>query len=105
MIACAARTTWHRSCVCRFWRRSERMRDGAFGWCIGNDYGRRRKYDTCSLGKACGRPAPARRSPPKVKVDGRPHGLAPGELVKLHHSLAESLNTGNGVVCQFIAPE
>ena len=35
----------------------------------------------------------------------RPHGLAPGELVKLHHTLAELLNTGNGVVCQFIAPE
>ncbi|HSZ90815.1 MAG TPA: hypothetical protein VK822_15745, partial [Acetobacteraceae bacterium] len=50
-------------------------------------------------------PVPSRRSPPRVKVDGRPHGLAPGELVKLHHTLAESLNTGNGVVCQFIAPE
>jgi hypothetical protein len=37
--------------------------------------------------------------------DGRPHGLAPGELVKLHHTLAESLNSGNGVVCQFIAPD
>ena len=50
-------------------------------------------------------PVPSRRSPPRVKVDGRPHGLAPGELVKLHHTLAESLGTGNGVVCQFIAPE
>jgi succinoglycan biosynthesis transport protein ExoP len=50
-------------------------------------------------------PVPSRRSPPRVKIDGRPHGLAPGELVKLHHTLAESLNTGNGVVCQFIAPE
>jgi hypothetical protein len=48
---------------------------------------------------------PSRRLPPNVKLDGRPHGLAPGELVKLHHTLAESLNTGNGVVCQFIAPE
>lgn len=50
-------------------------------------------------------PVPSRRLPPKLKNDGRPHGLAPGELVKLHHTLAESLNTGNGVVCQFIAPE
>ncbi len=50
-------------------------------------------------------PVPTKRLPPKVKADGRPHGLAPGELVKLHHSLAELLNTGNGVVCQFIAPE
>src|ERR1700733_961064 len=57
--------------------------------------------------RAAGRtmPAPAQRAPPQGKGDGRPPGLAPGELVKLHHSLAESLNTGNGVVCQFIAPE
>ena len=50
-------------------------------------------------------PVPGRRLAPQLKDDGRPHGLAPGELVKLHHSLAESLSTGNGVVCQFIAPE
>jgi hypothetical protein len=50
-------------------------------------------------------PVPSRRSLPRLKTDGRPHGLAPNELVKLHHSLAESLNTGSGVVCQFIAPE
>ena len=50
-------------------------------------------------------PVPTRRLPPRVKVGARPHGLAPGELVKLHHSLAESLSSGTGVVCQFIAPE
>jgi hypothetical protein len=50
-------------------------------------------------------PVPSQRLPPRVKPDMRPHGLAPGELVKLHHSLAESLNTGDGMVCQFIAPE
>lgn len=50
-------------------------------------------------------PVPTRRSTPALKTDGRPHGLAPNELVKLHHTLAESLNTGSGVVCQFIAPE
>jgi len=50
-------------------------------------------------------PVPTRRLPPKVRTGARPHGLAPGELVKLHHSLAESLTTGTGVVCQFIAPE
>lgn len=50
-------------------------------------------------------PTPSARRTPRLKVDGRPHGLTPGELVKLHHSLAESINTGNGVVCQFIAPE
>jgi hypothetical protein len=50
-------------------------------------------------------PAPSRRPPPRLRTDAKPHGLAPGELVKLHHSLAESLSTGNGVVCQFIAPE
>jgi protein-tyrosine kinase len=51
-----------------------------------------------------GLPVPARRSVPKLR-DGRPHGLSTGELVKLHHTLAESLNTGGGVVCQFLAPE
>lgn len=50
-------------------------------------------------------PATSRRNTPRLKTDARPHGLAPGELVKLHHSLAESLNSGNGMVCQFIAPE
>lgn len=49
-------------------------------------------------------PVPARRSVPRLR-DGRPHGLSTGELVKLHHTLAESLNTGGGVVCQFLAPE
>jgi len=55
-------------------------------------------------GSGRGLPVPTRRSVPKLR-DGRPHGLSTGELVKLHHTLAESLNTGGGVVCQFIAPE
>ncbi|HUN40884.1 MAG TPA: hypothetical protein VMU81_11375 [Acetobacteraceae bacterium] len=49
-------------------------------------------------------PVPTRRAVPKLR-DGRPHGLSTGELVKLHHTLAEAMNTGSGVVCQFIAPE
>src|ERR1700758_1635994 len=43
--------------------------------------------------------------PPRVAAGARPHGLAPGELVKLHHSLAESLVTERGIVAQFVAPE
>src|SRR5690242_9372702 len=50
-------------------------------------------------------PAPQVRLPPKISNNGRPHGLAPGELVKLHHSLAESLGTELGTVVQFVAPE
>jgi hypothetical protein len=45
-----------------------------------------------------------KRLPQRLKVEGRPHGLAPGELVKLHHSLAEALNGVGGVV-QFVAAE
>jgi hypothetical protein len=49
------------------------------------------------------------RTPPKVRprlsAGARPHGLTPGELVKLHHALAEALPTGNGIVTQFVAPE
>src|SRR5712671_304960 len=33
------------------------------------------------------------------------HGLASGELVKLHHSLVGSLDTGHGIIAQFVAPE
>ena len=45
------------------------------------------------------------RLPPRLAAGARPHGLAPGELVKLHHSLAESLDTDHGVIAQFVAPE
>jgi hypothetical protein len=48
---------------------------------------------------------PTTTLPPRIAAGARPHGLAPGELVKLHHSLAESLDTERGVVAQFVAPE
>ncbi len=50
-------------------------------------------------------PVPVRRRLPRVAPVPRSHGLKPGELVKLHHSLAESLHTETGVVCQFVAAE
>ncbi len=50
-------------------------------------------------------PVPTRRLPPRIAPTGRSRGLAPGELVKLHHSLAESLSADTGVVCQFVAAE
>ena len=50
-------------------------------------------------------PIPSERLPQKLSVGARPHGLAPGELVKLHHSLAEAIGGEGGVVVQFIAPE
>ncbi len=43
--------------------------------------------------------------PPRLAAGARPHGLAPGELVKLHHSLAETLDADHGVIAQFVAPE
>lgn len=50
-------------------------------------------------------PVPTSAPLPRLSMGVRPHGLAPGELVKLHHSLAESLDTERGVVAQFVAPE
>ena len=50
-------------------------------------------------------PVPTTNLPPRLAAGARPHGLAPGELVKLHHSLAESLETERGVIAQFVAPE
>lgn len=50
-------------------------------------------------------PTPVSRGLPRLAAGARPHGLAPGELVKLHHSLAESLDTDRGVIAQFVAPE
>jgi Mrp family chromosome partitioning ATPase len=45
------------------------------------------------------------RLPPRLAAGSRLHGLEPGELVKLHHSLAESLDSECGVIAQFVAPE
>jgi hypothetical protein len=45
------------------------------------------------------------RLPPRLAAGARPHGLAPYQLVKLHHSLAESLDTDQGIIAQFFAPE
>jgi hypothetical protein len=50
-------------------------------------------------------PVPRPRLPPRLAAGARPHGLAPGELVKLHHTLAEALETSRGVITQFVAPE
>jgi hypothetical protein len=50
-------------------------------------------------------PATVARFTPRLSVGPRPHGLAPGELVKLHHSLAASLDLNSGVIAQFVAPE
>ncbi len=50
-------------------------------------------------------PTPVNRLPPRLAPGAKPRGLAPGELVKLHHSLAESLDSSTGVITQFIAPE
>lgn len=50
-------------------------------------------------------PVPVRRRVPRVAPIPRTHGLKAGELVKLHHSLAESIPNEAGVVCQFVAAE
>ena len=50
-------------------------------------------------------PIPVPHLPPRAEAGATPHGLSPGELVKLHHSLAESLDTDHGVIAQFVAPE
>jgi Mrp family chromosome partitioning ATPase len=52
-----------------------------------------------------GVPDVVNRLPPRLAAGARLHGLEPGELVKLHHSLAESLESANGVIAQFVAPE
>lgn len=46
-----------------------------------------------------------RRLPKRLAAGTRPHGLAPGELVKLHHTLTEAVPTGSGIIAQFVAPE
>jgi protein-tyrosine kinase len=45
------------------------------------------------------------RSQPRLSAGLRTHGLATGELVKLHHALAEALPATSGVVTQLVAPE
>jgi protein-tyrosine kinase len=45
------------------------------------------------------------RSLPKLSAGLRPHGLATGELVKLHHALTEALPAATGVITQLVAPE
>jgi hypothetical protein len=50
-------------------------------------------------------PTPLPRQAPRIAAGARPHGLSAGELVKLHHALAESLDSATGVITQFIAPE
>jgi len=50
-------------------------------------------------------PVPVRRRVPRIAPIPRTHGLKAGELVKLHHSLAESMHSEAGVVCQFVAAE
>jgi hypothetical protein len=42
---------------------------------------------------------------PRLSAGMRPHGLATGELVKLHHALADALSASTGVVTQLVAPE
>jgi hypothetical protein len=51
-------------------------------------------------------PKPALRAlPPRLSVGARPHGLATAELVKLHHSLTQTLNVKDGLIAQFVARE
>jgi protein-tyrosine kinase len=50
-------------------------------------------------------PSRHHRSQPRLSVGMRTHGLATGELVKLHHALAEALPAATGVVTQLVAPE
>lgn len=52
-----------------------------------------------------GLPVPVRKLPPRISAGAKPHGLATGDLVRLHHSLAQSLETDAGAVVQFISPE
>jgi Mrp family chromosome partitioning ATPase len=49
--------------------------------------------------------SPQRGSLPRLSAGMRPHGLATGELVKLHHALSEALPTTDGLVAQLVAPE
>jgi protein-tyrosine kinase len=50
-------------------------------------------------------PSRQHRSQPRLSAGRRTHGLATGELVKLHHALTDALPTGTGLVTQLVAPE
>ena len=51
-------------------------------------------------------PKPVLRAlPPRLSVGARPHGLPPAELVKLHHSLTQTLDSRDGLITQFVAHE
>lgn len=50
-------------------------------------------------------PATRPKLPRRLAAGARPHGLAPNELVKLHHTLVEALGSTEGTVAQFLAPE
>jgi protein-tyrosine kinase len=50
-------------------------------------------------------PATKPKLPRRLAAGARPHGLAPNELVKLHHTLVEALDSADGTVAQFLAPE
>ncbi len=52
-----------------------------------------------------GLPVPVHHPLPRLATGARPHGLATGDLVRLHHSLAQALDTDAGAVVQFISPE
>jgi len=43
--------------------------------------------------------------PRRLAAGARRHGLAPNELVKLYHTLVEALDSTEGAVAQFLAPE
>ena len=50
-------------------------------------------------------PATKPKLPRRLAAGARPHGLAPNELVKLYHTLVEALDSAEGSVAQFLAPE
>jgi hypothetical protein len=51
-------------------------------------------------------PSPLTRAlPPRLSVGARPHGLPPAELVKLHHSLTQTLAGKEGLITQFVTHE
>jgi len=46
-----------------------------------------------------------RALPPRLSVGARPHGLPAAELVKLHHSLTQTLDAKEGLIAQFVSNE
>ena len=49
--------------------------------------------------------ATRQKLPRRLAAGARPHGLAPNELVKLHHTLVEALDSAGCAVAQFVAPD